>query len=322
VLALQPREAALAPVRRMRDRLLAVLALVLTGGVIAATIIARRMTRPLRSLTDAARDLARGATLSALPVRTHDEIGELTAAFNAMTTDLRRAQHDLVATTKLASVGEIAAGLAHEIRTPLGIMRGSAQMLGRAVGNGEPHRTHELVEMIVGEVDRLERVVAALTELGRPHEPAIEETPLAPVLARAVEFVARQAASQRIAITRRFERPGVALCDPEQLYQVALNLLVNALHVLPAGGTITISTFGPDDGRVGFEVADDGPGIAPELQAEIFTPFVTHRDGGTGLGLAFVERVVVAHGGHASVRSTPGAGATFRVELPAAEGGR
>jgi signal transduction histidine kinase len=113
----------------------------------------------------------------------------------------------------------------------------------------------------------------------------------------------------------------VALCDPEQIYQVALNLLVNALHVLPKGGQVIVSTFGPEDGRVGFEVADDGPGIPPELQAEIFMPFVTRREGGTGLGLAFAERVIAAHQGQITVRSTPGVGATFRVELPAAEGG-
>ncbi len=319
VLALQPRAEALAPVQRMRQRLLLALAVVLTGGVTAATILARRMTLPLHSLTRAARDLAREPSLPPLPVRSQDEIGELTLAFNAMAADLRQAQHDLVAAAKLASVGEIAAGLAHEIRTPLGIMRGSAQMLGRSRG-GDDRRTVELVDMIVGEVDRLERVVAALTELGRPHEPSIEETLLEPLLRRAVEFVGGQAASQHITVTTRLTQPCLALCDPEQIYQVALNLLVNALHVLPKGGHIEVRTFGPEHGRVGFEIADDGPGIAPELQAEIFTPFFTRREGGTGLGLAFVERVAIAHRGRVSVRSTPGAGATFRVELPAAEG--
>jgi two-component system, NtrC family, sensor histidine kinase HydH len=319
VLALQSRTAALAPIDHMRRRLFLALAVVLTAGVVTAAVVARRMTQPLRSLTEAARDLARGSPLPPLPVRSRDEIGELTAAFNAMTADLRQAQHDLVAAAKLASVGEIAAGLAHEIRTPLGIMRGSAQMLGRALGDGNP-KTGELVNMIVGEVDRLERVVAALTELGRPHEPSIEETLLAPLLTRAIEFVGGQAMSQHVVITQHFERPCLALCDPEQLYQVALNLLVNALHVLPAGGHIAVQTFPAEHGRVGFEIVDDGPGIAPELHAEIFTPFFTRREGGTGLGLAFVERVVVAHQGRVSVQSTLGAGARFRIELPAAEG--
>jgi signal transduction histidine kinase len=319
VLALQPRAEALAPVRRMRQRLLLALALVLTAGVSTATIVARRMTRPLHSLTEAARDLARGKPMHPLPVRTHDEIGQLTTAFNAMAGDLRQAQDDLVAAAKLASVGEIAAGLAHEIRTPLGIMRGSAQMLGRSLGE-EGRRTSELVDMIVGEVDRLERVVVALIELGRPHQPSIEETLIEPLLMRAVEFVSGQATSQHVTITHRFERPCLALCDPEQIYQVALNLLVNALHVLPEGGRLEVRTFGPEHGRVAFEISDDGPGIAPELQAQIFTPFFTRRKGGTGLGLAFVERVVRGHQGRVSVRSTPGEGATFHVELPAAEG--
>ncbi len=319
VLALEPRTEALLPIRRMRVRLLAALAVVLAVGVAAATMLARRMTLPLQSLTVAARDLARDTSRPPLPIRSHDEIGELTQAFNGMADDLRRAQRDLVSAAKLALVGEIAAGLAHEIRTPLGIMRGSAQMLGRSAGS-DPRRTGELVDMIVGEVDRLERVVAALTELGRPHDPSIDETLLAPLLQRAVEFVSGQAASQHVVVTSHFAAPCLALCDPEQIYQVALNLLVNALHVLPRGGHIAVRTFGPDHGQVGFEVADDGPGIAPELQAEIFTPFFTRREGGTGLGLAFVERVAIAHQGRVSVRSTPGAGATFRVELPAAEG--
>lgn len=319
VLALQPRAEALASVHQMRARLLMALAVVLTAGMAAATILARRMTEPLHSLTRAAHDLAREPSLPPLPVRSHDEIGELTRAFNGMAADLKQAQHDLVSAAKLASVGEIAAGMAHEIRTPLGIMRGSAQMLRRSQG-GDDRRTGELVDMIVDEVDRLERVVAALTELGRPHEPSIEETLLEPLLRRAVEFVSGQAASQSVVIGMQFGGTCLALCDPEQIYQVALNLLVNALHVMPKGGRIDVRTFGPAQGRVGFEVADDGPGIAPELQAEIFTPFFTRREGGTGLGLAFVERVAIAHRGRVTVRSTPGAGATFRVELPAAEG--
>jgi two-component system sensor histidine kinase HydH len=326
VVALQPRMEALAPVHEMRARMLLALALVLAAGVAAAAILARRMTDPLESLTRAARDLAREPSLPALPIRSHDEIGELTRAFNGMAADLQQAQHDLVAAAKLASVGEIAAGLAHEIRTPLGIMRGSAQMLGRTRGGddrgkeSDDRRTSELVDMIVGEVDRLERVVAALTELGRPHEPSIEETLLEPLLRRAVDFVNGQAVSQSVVLRTGFGGPCLALCDPEHIYQVALNLLVNALHVLPNGGRIDVRTFGPEHGRVGFEVADDGPGIAPDIQADIFTPFFTRREGGTGLGLAFVERVAIAHRGRVTVRSTPGTGATFRVELPAAEG--
>jgi signal transduction histidine kinase len=321
VLAVQPRAQALAPVAAMNRRLLAALACVMLVGLAVAPLLAHRMARPLRALTRATAELTRvGSALQAVPVRSQDEIGELTAAFNRMAADLRAAHDDLVATARLASVGEIAAGIAHEVRTPLGILRGSAQMLGRTLPAGDPHQ-RELVDMIVGEVDRLDRVVGGLTELAKPRPPTVESAPLAPLLERAAEFVAGQAGAAAVAV--RLERPAapcVARCDPEQIYQVVLNLLVNALQAQPHGGEIRLRTLAGEDGRVGFEVSDDGPGIAPEVRAHVFAPFFTKREGGTGLGLALVERIVRAHGGTVTVASTPGRGATFRVELPAGDG--
>ena len=111
----------------------------------------------------------------------------------------------------------------------------------------------------------------------------------------------------------------MARCDPEQIYQVALNLIVNALQILPPGGHVTVRTVPRRGERVGFAVIDDGPGIPRDAQERIFTPFYSLRAGGTGLGLALVERVVHEHQGTVSVESAPGHGATFRVELPAAE---
>ena len=101
------------------------------------------------------------------------------------------------------------------------------------------------------------------------------------------------------------------------MYQVALNLIVNAIQVLPPGGNIWLRTVADDD-HVGFEVQDDGPGMSAEMQPHIFTPFFTKRRGGTGLGLAVVERIVRAHGGTVAVESAPGRGAIFRVMLAAA----
>ncbi len=208
---------------------------------------------------------------------------------------------------------------AREVRTPLGILRSSAQILGRSLPAAEPE-TRELVEMIISEVDRLDRVVAGLLELARPREPLIEPTPLANVLARALDFVDRQAGEQGITIRRDLaakQRP--ARCDPDQIYQVALNLIVNALQVLPRGSVLTARTLPGRNRRVAFEVSDNGPGMAPEIREQIFTPFFTMREGGTGLGLALVQRMVQAHQGTVSVTSEVGQGTTFRVELPAAE---
>jgi two-component system sensor histidine kinase HydH len=318
-LVMQPVREVLAPVYRMQRHLLLLLAGVLLFGLGVATLLAERMSRPLRELTRATQEIAKaGATRRAVPVRSRDEIGQLARAFNTMASDLKRAQDDLVTAAKFAFVGQVAAGVAHEVRTPLGILRSSAQILGRSL---PPERADsaELVEMIVGEVDRLDRVVAGLLEIARPHEPLIESTPLGPVVARALDFVDAQARQKGITIGRVLSGdPWPARCDPAQMYQVALNLIVNALQILPAGGEITVRTLPPHNGRVSFEVSDNGPGIAPELRERIFAPFFTMREGGTGLGLALVQRIVQAHQGTVSVDSELGRGTTFRVELPAA----
>jgi signal transduction histidine kinase len=319
-LVMQPLREVLAPVYQMQRHLLLLLAGVLLFGLGVATLLAERMSRPLRELTRATQEIAKvGATRRAVPVRSRDEIGQLARAFNTMASDLKRAQDDLVTAAKFAFVGQVAAGVAHEVRTPLGILRSSAQILGRSL---PPERADsaELVEMIVGEVDRLDRVVAGLLELARPREPLIEPTPLGPVVTRALDFVDAQAREKGITIRRVLSAdPRPARCDPVQMYQVALNLIVNALQILPAGGEITVRTLPPHNGRVSFEVSDNGPGIAPELRERIFAPFFTMREGGTGLGLALVQRIVQAHQGTVSVDSELGRGTTFRVELPAVQ---
>ena len=316
-LVLEPLADALAPVRRLQRSLTGALVAVLLIALAVATALAARMSGPLRELTRATQQMVRpGEAPLPVPVRSRDEIGTLADAFNAMGTALAGAQSELLAAAKFAFVGEVAAGIAHEVRTPLGIMRSSAQLLARSVPATE-RESVELAEMIVGEVDRIARVVNGLLELARPREPRLEATGLAPVLQRALDFVAGQAREKQLTIRGDFPPSPAAQCDPEQLYQVALNLLVNAIQILPPGGHVTVRTVPPRNGRVGFEVEDDGPGIAPEIQKHVFTPFYSGRPGGTGLGLAIVQRMVQAH--HGSVTLTSGVtGTTFRIELPVA----
>jgi two-component system sensor histidine kinase HydH len=319
-LVMQPLGEALAPVYRLQRRLTLLLAGVLLAGIGVAVLLADRMSRPLRELTRATREIARvGQTRRLVRVRSRDEIGQLARAFNTMAQELKRAQDDLVEAAKFAFVGEVAAGVAHEVRTPLGILRSSAQLLSRSLPPDRPDDT-ELVEMIITEVDRLDGVIAGLLELARPREPLIEPTRLAAVVGRALDFVDARAREKDITINRALgtEQPA-ARCDPEQIYQVALNLIVNALQILPPGGRITARTLPPHDGRVGFAISDNGPGIDPDLQERVFAPFFTMREGGTGLGLALVQRIVQAHQGVISLESQLGHGTTFIVELPVAE---
>lgn len=317
-LAVQPIDEAIAPVRQLQRHLVVTLAAVLLVGLALATFFAERLGSPIRDLTAATREIARtGTTSHPVVTSSHDEIGELASSFNRMASDLTRARDDLLSASRLALLGELAAGMAHEIRTPLGIVRSSAQLLGRRIGDGDARNT-EMIEMIVSEADRLDRVVGSLLEIARPHEPLLEATPLGPVLGRALDLLATQAEERGITLQRHLSPDRPAQCDSEQIYQVALNLVMNALQNVPRGGTVDVRTIA-HDGRVGFEVADDGPGIPRDIRESIFTPFFTRRPGGTGLGLALVQRIVATHHGSVSVASEVGRGATFRIELPAAE---
>ena len=313
---------ALRPVRTMQRRWTIVLFGILIVSVGVAAALSDRIVRPLRALTAATRELARWREPKRpVVVQSQDEIGELAESFNVMVRELKETEEELVTAAKFSFAGELAAGIAHEVRTPLGVLRTSAQILGRRIPP-EDAKSKELVGMMIEEVDRLERVVAGLLELTRPRQPIVEPVRLATLLARAAAFLAEQAAARGAKICIEPEgSAGVASCDPEQMYQVVLNLVVNALNATPPGGTVTLRVVAHRNDRVGFEVVDDGPGIAPEVRARIFTPFFTTREDGTGLGLTVAQRIVTAQRGTIEVDNTPGRGACFRVELAAAGSG-
>jgi signal transduction histidine kinase len=319
IIVAQPLADAFAPVRRSAILLAAALAAILIAALALALVAARRTTRPLAELTAAA-DLVRrgGGSAPTVPLRSRDEIGTLSAAFNRMSVDLRRAERDLVDAAKFAFVGELAAGVAHEVRTPLGVLRSSTQLLERSL-EAKDDEARELLHLLRAEVDRIERVVSELLELGRPRELKCEPTALARLVSRAADFVEAQAREKRVVVRRHTtELDPEVLCDPDLLYQVALNLLVNAVQILPPGGSVDVGLLPPHDDYGGFEVRDDGPGMTEEVRTRIFEPFFTRRNGGAGLGLTFVQRVVQEHRGRISVESAPGHGARFTIELPLA----
>ncbi len=317
VVVATPLEEAHAPARRMAQQLATALAATLAVALALALLAARRATQALTELTDAARAVGRGERpAGAVTVRSSDEIGVLAEAFNRMAADLKRAERELVDAAKFSFVGELASGVAHEVRTPLGVLRSSAQILERSLPLHD-EESRELLRMLRDEVDRIERVVSSLLNLGRPREKQIESTPLGPILARAVAFVEPQAREKQLALARvpAASDPPVA-CDPELIYQVVLNLLVNAVQILAPQRHIEVRQLPAERGQAGFEVRDDGPGMSEEVRARIFEPYFTRREGGTGLGLTFVQRVVQEHRGRVTVDSAPGLGTAFRIWLP------
>jgi signal transduction histidine kinase len=321
LLVVELRAHALAPARRLSGRLALTMGLALIAALAIATFEARRVVQPLSELTHAIRGLSLGeAGHLRVPVRTQDEVGTLAVAFNEMASELGRAQRDLVEAEKFAFVGQLAAGIAHEIRTALGVLGSSAQILERSLPEDAGAEAAELAQMIRAEVARLSDVANDLLTLGRARPLELEATPISDPLFRAVDFVGPKARDKGIRIDRSAP-PGepAVWCDPELMYQVAVNLLVNAIQALAAGGRIEARVLAVKDGTGGFEVWDDGPGIPEAIRERIFQPFVTARDGGVGLGLTFVKRVVHDHRGLVTLESEPASGTRIGVRLPLAE---
>jgi len=320
LLVYQPLAHALAPARALTRRLAVTMAVALAAALVLATLSARRVVRPLSELTDAIRGMAGGDFGGArVPVRSDDEVGVLARSFNQMASDLERAQRDLVEAEKFAFVGELASGVAHEVRTSLGVLRSSAQMLEQAIARAPEPQVPELVDMIRDEVGRLSRVVDDLLTLDRPRALHLERTPLSAPLCRAADFVEPQAAEKRVKVSvHRAEADPVVCCDREALQHVCVNLLVNSVQCLEPGGRIDLEIGLRRGASAGFRVSDDGPGVPEELRARIFEPFMTGRDTGVGLGLTFVKRVVHEHGGRISVGDSESGGACFEVWLPLA----
>jgi signal transduction histidine kinase len=224
LLIVEPLSDALAPARRLTARLALALGLTLAAALALATLAARRVVRPLTELTHAIRGLSRGDSPSLrVPVRTEDEVGTLATAFNRMASELDQAQKDLVEAAKFAFVGELAAGVAHEVRTSLGVLRSSAQILGRSLPADAGEESSELAQLIRAEVDRLGGIVNDLLNLGRPRALHLERTPISIPVFRAIDFVEAQAQQKGIRLLRvPLEDDPAVLCDAELLYQVAL----------------------------------------------------------------------------------------------------
>lgn len=322
LMVVEPREHALAPARRLRQRLVLTTGAALVAALAVAAIGVRRVVQPLTELTGAIRGLSRGGGgVPNVPVRSDDEVGTLAVAFNEMATELDEAQRHLVEAEQFALVGELAAGVAHEIRTALGVLGSSAQMLQRSLPGEAEGQSAELAGMIRAEVGRLSGVVNDLLTLDRARPLQLEPVRIGELLADAVAFVEPQAREKGVRVVGSSPADRRVLrCDRELVQQVAVNLLVNAIQALPPGGRVEVRSLEPEDGLGGFEVCDDGPGIPEALRERIFQPFVTNREGGIGLGLTFVKRVVHDHRGQVSLESPPEGGTRVRVRLPAVEG--
>ncbi|MCK6480253.1 MAG: ATP-binding protein [Planctomycetes bacterium] len=221
----------------------------------------------------------------------------------------------------LAALGELSAGLAHEIRNPLASIRGAAEVLGASVATGS--RDEEFARLLVSEVQRLDRVVSDFLQFARPGRAEDEYADPGACVRATFALLRSPAAKADVAFAYHGACEGrMVRCPPEALRQVLLNLCLNALQAIGKGpGNVSVRAEECPRERVRLVVDDTGPGVHPDHREAIFRPFHTTKDGGTGLGLSVVAKVVSGCGGTVLVTDAPGGGARFIVELPLAPPG-
>ncbi|HEU4325282.1 MAG TPA: ATP-binding protein [Roseiflexaceae bacterium] len=238
-------------------------------------------------------------------------------------TELRALEEQIQRAQRLASLGRLAGGLAHEIRNPLGIVRAAAQVLDSTLATTPQLR--EYTQVMQTEVDRVDRLIEQLLAYARPR--TLQRGPVEPgqLVGRVVELTQVVAARQQVQLVAEVT-PGLPPVegDAELLHQALVNLVLNALQATPAGGTVTITTQLCSTDRppvVAIRVQDTGQGITPDDLPRIFDPFFTTRDDGIGLGLSIVQQIVQEHRGTVEALNRPGAGAAFVVRLPSSGDG-
>ncbi len=311
---LQSRAEALAPIERMAWGFAGILALMSVGVIMVSLWVAGAISRPVIALTDFTRRFLQPGPAPEPPLAGPGEVGELTRSFTRMVGDLQQSQRTLTQASKLAAVGEVTALLAHEVRTPLGILRSSAQMLRLDASIGAEN--HELMQIIITESERLNRLVGSMLDSTRTRPPDFAATDIHGLIAHTCTLLAAQARDRGIVIDVNARAADFVIdCDPEQMTQVFLNIMMNALQILASGGRIEVTTR-DEPNRLIVEIADDGPGIPEDQRSQIFDPFVFKREGGLGLGLAVVRTIVRSHGGDIAAASSDLGGALFRITLP------
>ncbi len=313
VVLMAPASEVMAPLGRFWLNLSLFFLLSLLASMGLSYWLANRIARPLAALTSFTQGYQQGQSPVPPKVTGTREVEELSQAYSQMMAHLEKSKQDLVRVSKLAVIGEMAAIMAHEVRTPLGIMRTAAEMLQR-----EPDLTPtalEMTEFILSETDRLKVLVTTLLECARPRPPRFCPCHVENVIGQAVELLRVRAERKGVQFELALAGDDLVEGDPDHLVQVFLNLLMNALQHVPAEGKILIRGNGNEEYWHAW-ICDNGPGVAPEWRERIFDPFFSRREGGIGLGLTVVQQIVLAHGGEIGVTDSPLEGACFHLWLP------
>jgi two-component system NtrC family sensor kinase len=316
-------------------------------GLGVAKVVSSRLAKPVKELETMARRVAAGERGVSITVDSKDELGDLAGEFNLMSTALAsreeeirelnrgleqkvlerteeleeknriliNTRQELVRVEKLAAIGELAAGVAHEINNPMAIIRGNTELVQVALPEDSP--CQEEMGIISQQLSRVERIVANLLRFARKERKQLGRADINRILAEILRQVGHQIPLTAVVVTTSLD-PSVPEVegDSDQLQQVFTNLIINAVQAMPQGGTLTVATVAhPETASCEVIISDSGSGIPAENLEQIFNPFFTTRPNGIGLGLSVSYGIVRDHGGEIAVDSTVGKGTSFRVTL-------
>ena len=228
--------------------------------------------------------------------------------------ELKSMEQELLRAEKLSAIGQLSAGLAHEIRNPLGSIKGAAEILGADYSRS--HKKYKISQILIKEVDRLNKVLSNFLAFARPTPLALAPCDLSREIESTIKLIESQAENAGVKISRpRQRRMPPLLLDAEKIRQVLLNLMLNAIQAMPGGGEMKIQAA-YNGQKALISISDSGQGIAEKDLPNIFNPFFTTKKGGSGLGLAISHTIIREHGGSIRVNSRPGQGSCFTIILP------
>ncbi len=300
--------------------------LLIIGGVglilvyIVSYIVGLQMTKPINQLAAGAAEIASGNLEQRVALQSRDEIGGLAGAFNQMAATLKTSLERQLAAERHAAWGDAARWVVHEVKNPLFPIRLSIENLQRAYrGRGNRPQVFEEIfgqctDIVIEEVERLQRLVDEFNQFARMPPPKREVSNLNQIVQNVVSLYTESVENIQIQANLTSDLLPLSL-DSEQITQALGNLIKNAVEAMPDGGTLTVSTQSVSETKIQIQIRDTGIGMSPETLAQIFEPYYTTKDTGTGLGMAIVQRIITDHDGEIFVESKERVGTTVSIEL-------
>ncbi|BCR06670.1 hypothetical protein DESUT3_37390 [Desulfuromonas versatilis] len=308
-----PEKVLFGDILRLKGKSLSFALSIAALALLTTLFFVRRITNPITQLMHGAQAFSEGDLDYRIEIRGEGELRRLGEEFNAMARKIKAREKQIRQVDRLASLGILAAGVAHEVRNPLAGMKSCAQLMQRKAISGE---VAQLAGGINEEIDRLDKMVRQLLDFARPKEAAPRPVRLEQVLERVLEMIGKSLQQEGIEVQADLPATPPVLVDADQAQQIFLNLALNAAQAMKGGGRLRMS-LRQEDAAVLAVVADTGCGIAEEHQDRIFDPFFTTRASGTGLGLSVVHSLMTENGITWQLQSTPGGGTVFELRFAA-----